>query len=766
MSPDNNNLFEFGEFRINISERTLWQKKRLVPLTPKAMETLCVLVENRGRLVTKDELMEKIWADCFVEERNLTQNIFTLRKLFGDADKDKKFIETVPRRGYRFVAEVRPVETEKIQVTHHKQTRISAEGFVSAQKLTETVEKIAKDIFAENYLTEHAAPRRLETTHPNAASFPFSNRGLMVLITFLLVFGGAVLLWQNGYPNFRQSGLATVPAVSKLEFEQLTESGNALYLAISPDKQYMAYVVNENNNFRILLRHLATGSETEVVSPKNYEIRSTHFSADGNYLFYAAKDGKAGFTIYQVPIFGGTPRQTVTDVPHNFTISPDGTQFAFIRNNSEIKGNQLVVCQTDGSDERILATRTGDKYFRVWGGIPAWSPDGKKIVISVINKFPNKYNNKKSYFAEITLADGSEREINAPDWNITYQARWLSDGSGLVALIQEKETSYFQIWHLAYPGGEAKPLTNDSNNYTEFYLAPDDSFLVTTEEKTPYNIQLVSAENPAQVTSLTDNVSARLGLMGLEWTPDGKELVYLQLEGLVAGNLWKMNVETRETLQLTFDKGAWNRHPRVMPDGKSVIFGSNRSGGWHVWQVNLDGTDLRQITDGESEGNPQVSSDGNWLVYATPAISPDSLWKRPFNGGEPVKLLEHAAGISSISPDMTRIVAFYQDPNEREKHPYKYVLLPFEVGHDPKVLDFYGQHHVVRWKPDGSGIYFISPGQSHNNILFYNLADGKTEPITNFDSQEISNFALSPDGKTFAVARGKKTSNIFKISGF
>jgi len=102
-------LYEFGPFRLDPSQGQLMEGTRKIPLTPKAYQTLLVLVENRGRTLGKDELLQKVWPDAFVEEATLAQNIFTLRKQLRD-DRDMAFyIETVPKRGYRFVAEVREV---------------------------------------------------------------------------------------------------------------------------------------------------------------------------------------------------------------------------------------------------------------------------------------------------------------------------------------------------------------------------------------------------------------------------------------------------------------------------------------------------------------------------------------------------------------------------------------------------------------------------------------------------------------------------------
>lgn len=107
MNRDLKRFYLFNVFRIDVTERILLREQRVVPLTPKAFAILLLLVENSGHVLSKDELMEKVWPDSIVEENNLTQNISALRKALGEASGGHKFIETVPRRGYRFVAEVR-----------------------------------------------------------------------------------------------------------------------------------------------------------------------------------------------------------------------------------------------------------------------------------------------------------------------------------------------------------------------------------------------------------------------------------------------------------------------------------------------------------------------------------------------------------------------------------------------------------------------------------------------------------------------------------
>jgi DNA-binding winged helix-turn-helix (wHTH) protein/pimeloyl-ACP methyl ester carboxylesterase len=107
MSRQSKCFYVFGAFRIDVTERILFGEKGFVPLTPKAFDTLLVLVENSGHVISKDDLMAQVWPDSFVEENNLAQNISALRKALGEESGGQKYIETVPRRGYRFVADVK-----------------------------------------------------------------------------------------------------------------------------------------------------------------------------------------------------------------------------------------------------------------------------------------------------------------------------------------------------------------------------------------------------------------------------------------------------------------------------------------------------------------------------------------------------------------------------------------------------------------------------------------------------------------------------------
>jgi len=125
-----NHLYQFGPFCLNAEERVLLHKGRMVPLPAKAVRTLLALVRNKGHVVEKDVLMEEVWPNEIVEEGNLAQNIFILRKALGESVDGPKYIETVPRRGYRFLQGVTQFDDDAVSAT----TAVPPEGLKGSRR--------------------------------------------------------------------------------------------------------------------------------------------------------------------------------------------------------------------------------------------------------------------------------------------------------------------------------------------------------------------------------------------------------------------------------------------------------------------------------------------------------------------------------------------------------------------------------------------------------------------------------------------------------
>ena len=126
---NNKILYDFDGFRVDTNQKCLWRGDEIVSLTPKAFETLLVLIKNKGNIVSKNSILDEVWQDTFVEEATLAQNISTLRKTLGKYESEKEFIVTVPRRGYRFISDVTETlaDEEVLVLEKHSVTHIVAE---------------------------------------------------------------------------------------------------------------------------------------------------------------------------------------------------------------------------------------------------------------------------------------------------------------------------------------------------------------------------------------------------------------------------------------------------------------------------------------------------------------------------------------------------------------------------------------------------------------------------------------------------------------
>src|SRR5579864_3672566 len=129
MTKQTKHLLEFGPFRVDPEQRRLLRDGQPISLSSKAFDLLLVLMERSGQVVPKDDLMRLLWPNTFVEESNLGQHVFQLRKALGERPQDHSFIVTVPGQGYRFVQRVRALpENEILVVAHHSQARVVIEG--------------------------------------------------------------------------------------------------------------------------------------------------------------------------------------------------------------------------------------------------------------------------------------------------------------------------------------------------------------------------------------------------------------------------------------------------------------------------------------------------------------------------------------------------------------------------------------------------------------------------------------------------------------
>jgi DNA-binding winged helix-turn-helix (wHTH) protein len=181
-------LYEFDRFCLDASERILLYDMQEVPLTPKVFETLLLLVENSGHVVGKEELLKTIWPDSIVEESSLSQNIFHLRKALGDGSDGRRFIETIPKRGYKFIALVKVVDNKIVACNGLPYHSVTIEATLKERNESHTHRQ-------EEVLIQTGPRSTPSTFHLN---LPLGRKPAVIVIILMLVLGGGVYLCPRG----------------------------------------------------------------------------------------------------------------------------------------------------------------------------------------------------------------------------------------------------------------------------------------------------------------------------------------------------------------------------------------------------------------------------------------------------------------------------------------------------------------------------------------------------------------------------------------
>ena len=746
-----NHLYEFGTFSLDVTERILICEGKIIPLAPKVFDTLQVLVENSGHLLEKEVLLEKLWPDTIVEEGNLTTYISQLRKALGENGNSHSYIETVPRRGYRFVAEVKEIVPVLNEISAHE---------LPVSKLIIEPEAVSP----VSFLTEPAPvinhpPTPVIQPHQPVRILRARFKTYLLPILFLSTIGAAWFIGSRVFP------IKNSLPFQDISISRLTTNGRVPMAAISPDGKYVCYIVKEAMNESLWLRQTAITSNVQIIPPEPTHYLRPTFSPDGTQIYFVKYEKNPDESelqigvLYKIPSLGGTPQKIIEDVDSHITISPDGKHIAFIRNFPVEKESVLMVANTDGTENRRLKVRKSPETFSAPDG-PAWSPDGTTIACAIFNKVA-----QESYFqvGGFNVESGAEAVINDQKWHWMGQIAWLEDGSGLIANAWDLSAKAIsdQVWYLPSSKGEARKITKDINNYNGLSLASNATSLVTVQSTRLSRIWILPSGDSAKATAITSGIGDSYSeFLGLSWMPDGRIMYGTQASGNT--DIWVMDAEGKNQRQLTTDSHS-DLAPSLSRDGNLVVYSSYRDGIPHVWKMNSDGSNQQQITNGRGETEASISPDGQWVIYSEEGQETKSLWKAPIEGTAPaIKLTEQMASAGTVSPDGKFIACALWDPQDNRK---KIAIISFDDGHLIKFFDLKNlpRFNLLRWLPNEPALSFILTINGVSNIWKQPINGGNPQQITNYQDDLIYRFGWSVDGKQLAIERGMTVNDIILI---
>ena len=534
--------------------------------------------------------------------------------------------------------------------------------------------------------------------------------------------------------------------VERMSVENLTNSGHVSLARISPDGKYLLHVLDENGLQSLWLRHIPTGSNTQVVTPAATRYSGLTFSPDGNYIYFVRREDseQSIASLYDAPMLGGAPRLLIKDVDSPIAFSPDGQRFAYLHQHGDSAVIDLKIARRDGSFERDLFHH---KDVLTDSLTLSWSPDGKTIVIPIVQPTPQDLGG----FLVVDVASGAMKQAAIAKDRIYFEPAWLPDMTGLLVSASTAETGFLrrQIGIVSFPDGAFHLLTTDTNDYFHPSLAADGQSIAANQSQAKDQIEIAPAGSLDNFTPL--KLPSNLPFWGMDWTPDSQLLVVqgpdIRLVNPAGGN------------RVVFSEPKFPMDQVVScGQGRYIVFRTlGRSGGAEAnfWRVDLNGTNLKRLTFGVNERLPACSNDGKWLYYVD--VAENQFLKRiSIEGGSPETIIKSPAIPYDLSPDGKTVVTLEARESD---HTPMLVIYSLEDGKKSAfAFDPRGLPSLV-FMPSGKAILYSVREKGVDNLWVQPLDGSARRQLTHFTSERISGYAYSKDAARLAVGRGHADSD-------
>ena len=461
-----------------------------------------------------------------------------------------------------------------------------------------------------------------------------------------------------------------------MTISRITQRGNAVNVAISPDGRYIVYALREGEKQSLNVRQVATGSDVQILPPEEVMIWGLTFSPDANYIDFvrSEKNNLINNFLYRMPVLGGTPRlvmQEGLDFPTSY--SPDGTQFAFTRvRSAEQEQIDVLIANADGSTQRVLATLP---YLDAFTWVQRGLPTGKPLPSQVLSQ-------RKGFVLYFGLSlSATGRYVKSTRQRALWPSA-LAAGWNWSSGVDRQYCSVLSWATLVYSLSKRRSTAPHErpDGLPALLPGPHTRWQDPSRHLSDKGVRSVAgaAGDIAKAKQVTPRGSpvGRFSLM-----PDGR-IVFASGEG----NLLSLNPDGSGRTQLTpNDHASWD--PSVCGDGRYIVYSAYEDQKMGIWRIDADGSNPKRIADETFAASPQCSPDGKWVIYlrgpswtlmrviitgekppetltknpapgsrSVPAFSPDG--KRIAYIASPASPVENPSSPSSSQPNQLKVIAF------------------------------------------------------------------------------------------------------------
>jgi Tol biopolymer transport system component/DNA-binding winged helix-turn-helix (wHTH) protein len=735
-------FYEFGPFRLDATERLLLRDGQHVPLTPKAFETLKALVENGGHVIDKDELIKRVWPNTFVEEVNLAKNISSLRKILG-AEQSEQYIETIPKRGYRFVARVKEIWDEEARPALGSKTV----ALVIGQEIEgdERPDQLNQDVS----LAPHSMPADILTPTVYQRSSISRRNLLMVFLISGLLLGLAV--WAI---VLRPGAGSAPPPLKIIHFTSFP--GRENHATFSPDGNQIAFLWSDGKgaDHDIYVKLIGAGHPLRLTTDPGADTHPA-WSPDGRYIAFFRQSAESS-GCYLIPALGGPERKLADIFPYRTPTSgssqyysPDGKYLAISDKNSQEEPFHLYLLSIETGEKRRITSppmgAVGDSY-------PAFSPDGRTLAF---------IRSSSQATTDIYLlpmlgptSAGDPRRLTFDNSSILGFA-WTADSRGIV-FASRRESSLYNLWRIPITGGTPERLPTIGQNVISPAISRQGDRLAYTQTLDDQNIWRLEINSMGRGVAPTSLIASTLGDNGPGYSPDGQRIVFASTRSGSFG-IWVCDRNGANPMQL-IDRGPdLTGTPRWSPDGRQIAFDSRssdsgREGNADIYVVSAEGGQPRNLTMEPSEDvAPSWSRDGKWIYFGSTRSGSMQIWKVPADGGRAVQVTQEGGFEGFESHDGN---FFYYAKGRSVPGIWQ---IPTGGGKETLLLEHHKAGYWRHWTVAEKGIYFATANTPSQPVIeLFSFATGKVTQVATLDKQ-LSRWepglTISPDGRWLLFAQ-------------
>lgn len=739
MTDKNPPVFKFDDFYLDWDRQRLTFKGEPVSLTPKALQTLVVLLQNHGSVVEKEYFLDEVWPDTFVEESTLAQNILTLRKTLRRFDQEKDFIVTIPRRGYEFVGDVQSVYPDsKVIANGSRRDRTDDEPLPDAQ-------------YKDAASRDTAGQLRLPSVTSPSIRIP------LALVAILVAAIGYSAFFRDAPASLSESQFRT------FRIDQVVADADIRNSVISPNGKYLALVQVKNGVQSLYVRQTENGNTSELVPQINGRFIGAAFSPMSDEIFYSVDEHPRSSddfssTLYTVSVLGGAAKVILHNISSPPAVSPNATHLAFTRREPGAKGAALVITDIDGKNERSVLTPDSDSEFT--DRALSWSPDGKLLSATMIRRSDSA---TKARVVVVNAESGFQETVSEENWTSAGDTIWLPDGSGIFAVAFGATSSSLndELWLISYPAGGARLITDGLNGNYGISLNASTNAVVAVQSNKFACFLTASVDDLYKNTHVLTTVSDRGPLpFGADWTNDGR-IVYSSAEG---GNADIFAIsEDGEQKQLTSDPAA-EISPKLSADGRLMIFMSNRSGQMDVWRADANGTNAFQLTKNGNVTDSIISPDARFVYYLVRDTDSkaERLWKVSIDGEHSAQLTNLTTRSPRISPDGKTIAGYMSNP---KTNTMMLGLVSSVTGEIVRYLETPPHDDIpfLDWSSDGQDLFVVLRRGKPSSLWKVSLSGASPAQLREWENDAIFRLAISRNGERVFYEVGNELNSVVQI---